>query len=218
MPDVTSGNINACVLMLAEKGIGYDPGKNNRCRPARRHKRRSHNRETSCKSIWIVWCVSDGPPSHGRGGAKLRGWWLTSEYEPVYETKPVRSRHPQLPRRRRSAATRRRGAIWRVARHTGAPWRQGDFSCVSGASAERHPESVLAITAGGHEGRGPIPGTAPITWRCPRSRRMRVIARFRRRSDQGRQCSSLRLAHAARPRSPTTPSSCWSRNGFTWPQ
>jgi peptidoglycan/xylan/chitin deacetylase (PgdA/CDA1 family) len=74
---------------------------------------------------------------------------LTSEYEPVYETKPLAGGTPNYrdEAERRYEATR---GLWRVLDILDRHGAKATF-CVSGASAERYPESAREIALRGHE-------------------------------------------------------------------
>ena len=145
------------------------------------------------------------------GGAKL-AVVLTSEYEPVYETKPVA---PGIPNyrdegERRYEATR---GIWRVLDILERHGAKATF-CVSGASAERHPESVLAITAGGHE-------VAAHSWNGADH-----VAMSKEQEDEviARSVAALTKAAGVRPSGWLTPRAQITnntiellvKNGFTW--
>jgi peptidoglycan-N-acetylglucosamine deacetylase len=137
---------------------------------------------------------------------------LTSEYEPVYETKPLAGGTPNY----RDEAERRyevtRG-LWRVLDILERHDAKATF-CVSGASAERYPDSVRAIAERGHE-------TAAHSWNGADH-----VAMSKAEEDGvvGRSVAALTKAAGVRPSGWLTPRAQISNNtiellakhGFTW--
>ena len=145
------------------------------------------------------------------GGAKL-AVVLTSEYEPVYETKPVAKGTPNYrdEGERRYEATR---GLWRVLDILKRHDAKATF-CISGASAKRYPESVRAIADCGHE-------AAAHSWNGADH-----VAMTKDEEDEivGRSVAMLTKAAGIRPSGWLTPRAQISNNtiellakhGFTW--
>jgi peptidoglycan/xylan/chitin deacetylase (PgdA/CDA1 family) len=145
------------------------------------------------------------------GGARL-AVVLTSEYEPVYETKPLAGGTPNY----RDEAERRyevtRG-LWRVLDILDRHQAKATF-CVNGASAERYPESAKAIASRGHE-------VAAHSWAAADH-----VGLSREQEDAviGRSLAALTKAAGARPVGWLTPRAqitgntieLLAKHGFTW--
>ena len=145
------------------------------------------------------------------GGAKL-AVVLTSEYEPVYETKPVAPGTPNYrdEGERRYEVTR---GLWRVLDILDRHDAKATF-CISGASAERYPDSVRAIADRGHE-------AAAHSWNGADH-----VAMSRDQEDEviGRSVAMIAKTAGVRPSGWLTPRAQTSnntiellaKNGFTW--
>jgi peptidoglycan/xylan/chitin deacetylase (PgdA/CDA1 family) len=153
---------------------------------------------------------SDGD-FHWPNGARL-AVVLTSEYEPVYQLKPLAGGQPNYRQLAEIRYEATRG-IWRVLNLL-AEHKARCTYFVNGATAERFPESVKAIVAGGHEV-GAHSWHAADHFTMSREEEDAVI---------GRTAAALTKAAGTRPSGWLTPRAQVSENtvelmvkhGFTW--
>jgi len=153
---------------------------------------------------------SDGD-FHWPNGARL-AVVLTSEYEPVYQLKPLPGGQPNYRQLAEIRYEATRG-IWRVLNLLAEHKARCTFF-VNGATAERFPESVKAIVAGGHEV-GAHSWNAADHFTMSREEEDAVI---------GRTAAALTKAAGTRPSGWLTPRAQVSENtvalmvkhGFAW--
>jgi peptidoglycan/xylan/chitin deacetylase (PgdA/CDA1 family) len=137
---------------------------------------------------------------------------LSSEYEPVYQIKPLSNGQPNYRQHAEIRYEATRG-IWRVLNLLAEHKVCGTFF-VNGATAERFPESVQAIAKGGHE-IGAHSWNAVDHFSMPKEEEDQVI---------GRTVAALTKAAGERPCGWLTPRAQVSehtielmiKHGFTW--